>query len=294
MRSYGFDKVYLQEIKVPHWERGTKEGAWWKNAKGDIKQLKILALGGSISTKGQLSGQIVEFKSLDDLKKATRADVEGKIVFLNQPMNQEFIQTFQAYGACYPIRGNGAVEAGRLGAKAVVIRSLAIPVDDHPHTGSMHYEDDVEKIPAAALSTEHCEWLSAQLKAQPKSEMMLEMNCQVFPDETSYNVIAEITGNKTPERIITFGGHLDSWDVGEGAHDDGAGVIHCLEALRIMKVNGIKPNNTMRLVFFMNEENGNMGGRTYATWAKAKGDNIIAAVESDRGGFSPRGFDLDG
>ncbi len=294
MKSYGFDKVYLQKIKVPHWERGTKEGAWCILSNKEIKQLKVLALGGSIATNGQLKGKVIEFKTLDALKKAKRADVEGKIVFLNQPMNQEFITTFRAYGACYPIRGNGAVEASKLGAKAVVIRSLAIPVDDHPHTGSMYYSEDVKKIPAAALSTEHCEWLSKKLQDDPNAELMLEMNCQVFPDEVSYNVIGEMTGSENPDKFITFGGHLDSWDVGEGAHDDGAGIIHCLEALRLLKASGYQPKNTLRLVFFMNEENGNMGGKTYATWAKEQGDDVIAAVESDRGGFSPRGFDVDG
>jgi carboxypeptidase Q len=294
MKSYGFDKVYLQEIMVPHWERGTKEGAWVKTTDGKIRHLKSLALGGSIGTDGQLKAEIIEFKSLEDLKKADPAKVKGKIVFLNQPMNQEFITTFQAYGACYPIRGNGAVEAGKLGAKAVVIRSLAIPIDDHPHTGSMHYEDDVAKIPAAAISTEDCEWLSKALNKSPKSTMTLEMNCQVFPDEKSYNVIAELTGSTKKDEIITFGGHLDSWDVGEGAHDDGAGIAHCLEALRIFKTMNYRPKHTLRLVFFMNEENGNMGGKTYATWAKERGDKIVAAVESDRGGFSPRGFDVDG
>mgnify|MGYP002631972255 CR=1 FL=1 len=293
MKSYGFDKVYLQEIQVPHWERGTKENAYFKDDKGILYKVKVLALGGSIATEGAIEAEVVEFTSLDALKKATRSQVEGKIVFINQLMDAAQISTFRAYGACWPVRGLGAIEGSNLGAKAVVIRSLAMPIDDHPHTGSMYYVDSVAKIPAAALSTKDCELLSAQLK-KGKCKFILEMNCQNFPDETSYNIIAEMTGTKFPNEIITFGGHIDSWDTGEGAHDDGAGVIHNLEALRVLKTLNYKPNHTLRLVFFMNEENGNMGGKTYATWTKAKGEKQIAAIESDRGGFSPRGFDVDG
>jgi Iap family predicted aminopeptidase len=234
MESYGFDKVYLQEIKVPHWERGTKESAWIREKNGKLTSLNLLALGGSIGTDGILEGEIVEFTHLDELKKAKRSDVEGKIVFLNQPMDEQQINTFKAYGGCYAIRGNGAVEGAKLGAKAVIIRSLGMPIDDHPHTGSMHYEDDVSKIPAAAVSTKDAEMLSCKIK-EGKSRLVLEMDCRSFPDATSFNVIAEITGKEKPNEIITFGGHLDSWDTGEGAHDDGAGVIHCLEALRILK-----------------------------------------------------------
>ena len=293
MESYGFDKVYLQEIKVPHWERGTKESAWIREKNGKLTSLNLLALGGSIGTDGILEGEIVEFTHLDELKKAKRSDVEGKIVFLNQPMDEQQINTFKAYGGCYAIRGNGAVEGAKLGAKAVIIRSLGMPIDDHPHTGSMHYEEDVPKIPAAAVSTKDAEMLSCKIK-EGKSRLVLEMDCRSFPDATSFNVIAEITGKENPNEIITFGGHLDSWDTGEGAHDDGAGVIHCLEALRILKELKYQPKHTLRVVFFMNEENGNMGGKTYATWSKERGENQIAALESDRGGFAPRGFNCDG
>jgi hypothetical protein len=293
MESYGFDKVYLQEIKVPHWERGTKESAWIREKNGKLTSLNLLALGGSIGTDGILEGEIVEFSHLDELKKAKRSDVEGKIVFLNQPMDEQQINTFKAYGGCYAIRGNGAVEGAKLGAKAVIIRSLGMPIDDHPHTGSMHYEDDVSKIPAAAVSTKDAEMLSCKIK-EGKSRLVLEMDCRSFPDATSFNVIAEITGKEKPNEIITFGGHLDSWDTGEGAHDDGAGVIHCLEALRILKELKYQPKHTLRVVFFMNEENGNMGGKTYATWSKERSENHIAALESDRGGFAPRGFNCDG
>ena len=292
MLSYGFDKVYLQPIKVPHWERGNTESAWYQSKSGIPQKLHILALGGSIATNGLIHKEVIEFKSFEALKTASRNAVEGKIVFINQVMDASEIQTFKAYGGCYPIRGEGAIEASKLGAIAVIIRSLAIPEDHFPHTGSMKYDSKTAKIPAAAISTSDAQELSRAIEQGPV-ELYIELDCRVFPNADSYNVIAEMTGEKSNE-IITFGGHLDSWDTGEGAHDDGAGVIHCLEALRILKSLNYKPKHTLRLVFFMNEENGNMGGKTYAQWSKEKGEIQYAALESDRGGFTPRGFGVDG
>ncbi|MDX2361087.1 MAG: M20/M25/M40 family metallo-hydrolase [Crocinitomicaceae bacterium] len=294
MEDYGFDNVYLQEIQVPHWERGTKEAGWIKLEDGTLIKVHLLALGGSIGTDGLMEAEIVQFESLEALKDAKKKQVEGKIVFINQEMDEQQINTFRAYGGCWPMRGHGAIEAGNLGAKAVLIRSLGLPIDEHPHTGSMYYVDTVQKIPAAALSTIDAEKLSELLDKQ-KAHFILEMDCRDYPDVTSYNVIGEITGSKNPNNIITFGGHLDSWDTGEGAHDDGAGIIHSMEALRILKELNYRPQNTLRVVFFMNEENGNRGGQSYATWAKSRThENHIAALESDRGGFAPRGFECDG
>ncbi len=294
LESYGFDKVYLQEIKVPHWERGTKEAGWIIEQDGTISSVHLLALGGSIGTNGRIQSEVISFSSLEELKKAKKSDVEGKIVFINQRMNEKQIQTFKAYGGCYSIRGYGAVEASKLGAKAVIIRSLGLPIDKHPHTGSMDYEEDVTKIPAAAISTQDADILAEKIKTG-SVEFSFEMDCREYPDVISYNVIAEITGTENPNNIITFGGHLDSWDTGEGAHDDGAGVIHTMEALRILKEMNYQPKNTLRLVLFMNEENGNRGGKGYAEWAKSqKNEKHILALESDRGGFAPRGFNLDG
>lgn len=293
MKEYGFDNVYLQEIQVPHWERGTKEAGWIKSSSGELIKVHLLALGGSIGTDGTMEAEVIEFKSLDDLKKASSSAVEGKIVFINQAMDEQQINTFKAYGGCYAIRGFGAVEASKLGAKAVLIRSLGLPIDEHPHTGSMHYVDSVERIPAAALSTLDAEKLS-EILANESAQFVLEMDCRAYPDATSYNVIGEMTGTTSPDEIITFGGHLDSWDTGEGAHDDGAGIVHCLEALRILKTLNYRPKHTLRLVFFMNEENGNRGGQSYAQIVSELGENQIAAIESDRGGFAPRGFQCDG
>ncbi len=293
MRSYGFDRVYLEPIMVPHWERGNPEAAWITHPNGMLEKINICALGGSVSTQGMMEGTLVMFNALSDLIKAKPKEVLGKIVFINQPMNAAEIQTFKAYGACYPIRGNGAIEASKLGAKAVLIRSLGLPNDDFPHTGSMRYEDSIKKIPAAALSTHDAERIANLLNSGVSLSFSMEMDCRNFPDEPSFNVIGELLGSKYPNEVITIGGHLDSWDQGEGAHDDGAGVIHCMEALRILKTLGYKPKHTLRVVFFMNEENGNMGGKSYAKWVKEKNETHIAALESDRGGFTPRGFGCD-
>lgn len=291
LNSYGFDKVYLQEIKVPHWERGTKEAAWIINHKGETLKLDILALGGSIGTNGLIEGEVLGVENLDALKKLTEIDVKGKIVFISQAFNQKHINTFQAYGGCYPIRGEGTNEAGKLNAKAVVIRSLATPEDDFPHTGSMHYDEGVKQIPGAAMSTKNATLLSNWLK-QGKVTLKMEMDCKKFEDVKSYNVIAEMNGKD--DKIISWGGHLDSWDVGDGAHDDGAGIVHSIEALRILKKLGYQPNHKLRCVLFMNEENGNMGGKSYAKIASENKEKHICAIESDRGGFLPTGFDVNG
>ena len=289
LNSYGFDKVYLQEIKVPHWERGTKEAAWIENENGEVFKLNILALGGSVGTNGLIEGDIIEVKNVEELKKLNPENVKNKIVFLSEAFNQKHINTFSAYGGCYPLRGDGANEASKLGAKAIVIRSLATPTDNHPHTGVTRFKEGVKKIPAAAMSTSNADKLSQWLK-QGKVTLKMEMDCKIFPDVTSYNVIAEITGKD--DKIITIGGHLDSWDAGEGAHDDGAGVVHSIEALRILKTLNYQPNHTIRCVLFMNEENGNFGGKSYASIAKEKKEKHICAIESDRGGFLPIGFDV--
>jgi len=295
LNKYDFDTVYFQEVIVPHWERGTKESGYYQSKDGTITKVNLLALGGSIPTNGTMEGEIIMFKNRDALLKATKKQVEGKIVFIAQPMDQKMITTFNAYGACYPIRGLGAVDAARKGAKAVVIRSLSLSEHEHPHTGTMHYAEGVGKIPAAAISTIDATKLE-KLITGSKEELTFhfEMDCKVLPDKKSHNVIAELKGSENPNNIITIGGHLDSWDVGEGAHDDGAGIVHSMEALRILKELNYKPKNTLRVVFFMNEENGNMGGKTYAKKVKENGENHILAIESDRGGFSPRGFSVDG
>lgn len=295
MTAYGLD-VKLHEIQVPHWERGTKEAFYFKTSNGTHVKLRGLALGGSIGTNGTLRGDLIEFSSLDALKSAPSEMVTGKIVFVNQSMDAKQIQTFKAYGGCYPLRGNSASIAAEKGAIGTIIRSLGLASDPHPHTGSMYYAEGINKIPAAAICTSDADKIHAFFLDTPNEtmEFVMEMDCRSFPDAISYNVIGEIKGTKYSDEIITIGGHLDSWDTGEGAHDDGAGIVHCLEAFRILKEMNYKPKHTLRLVFFMNEENGNKGGKTYAEWVKENGENHFAALESDRGGFAPRGFTCDG
>lgn len=294
LEKYPFDSVYLQEIMVPHWVRGTKEKGYVIDEKGNIRSLTLLALGGSVGTNGILQGEVVLFKTLDELKNANRSVVEGKIVFVAQAMNQNATNAFDAYGNNYEIRGHSASIASKKGAKAVLIRSLSMSENNYPNTGVMRYDKDSPAIPAAALSTADATQLENYLSTNKKATIYLEMDCRMLPDEKSYNVIAEIKGQKFPNSIITIGGHLDSWDVSEGAHDDGAGIVQSMEAVRVLKSLNYSPQHTIRVVFFMNEENGNRGGEAYATFGKQKGENHIFAIESDEGGFTPRGFSFDG
>jgi carboxypeptidase Q len=292
LNTYGFDNVYLQEIKVPHWERGTAEAGWLMNESGKLHKLNMLALGGSVGTEGLLEGEIILVDSVPQLAKMDPAQLKGKIVFFNKPFDQSQIVTFKAYGACVDQRWDGAAKAALYEAKAVIIRSLSQSTDDHAHTGSMHYEEGVMQIPAAAISTTDADKLVEWLK-KGKVYIKMEMDCRYYPDEISYNVIAEKTGNED-DKIITFGGHLDSWDVGEGAHDDGAGIVHSIEAIRLLHKLNYNNNHTLRCVLFMNEENGNFGGKYYAELASENKEEHICAIESDRGGFLPIGFDIQG
>jgi carboxypeptidase Q len=218
--------------------------------------------------------------------------LQGKICFYNRPMNAKELDTFHAYGSCVDQRGGGAVEAAKKGAVAVVVRSMTLQLDDHPHTGNMRYENGVNKIPACAISTNGAELLHKHLQEDPNLQFSLNLGCRTYPDAPSFNVIGEIKGSEFPDEIIVVGGHLDSWDVGEGAHDDGTGVVQAMEVLRLFRLVGYQPKRTIRAVAFMNEENGMKGGLEYAAQAKAKGEKHIAALESDRGGFSPRGIHI--
>ncbi|MCH2233724.1 MAG: M20/M25/M40 family metallo-hydrolase [Crocinitomicaceae bacterium] len=288
----GLDNVYLQEVEVPHWERGTKEAAWIQQ--GDDKPIKldIIALGGSIGTDGIMSGEIVRLDALEDIYDTPEEDVKGKVVFYDKAFDQRFLSTGMAYGGCYIQRYKGAIEASKKGAIGVIIRSLASSTDDHPHTGSMAYEDSTRKIPAAAVSTENSDLIRSMLEKGPVT-LTMEMDCRWYGNIKSHNVIGELNGSED-DKIITFGGHLDSWDVGEGAHDDGAGIVHCIEAIRILKKLGYQPKHKLRCVLFMNEENGNYGGKNYASIAEEKKEEHIVALETDAGGFLPVGFNIRG
>ncbi len=292
MKEAGADTVYLQECMVPHWVRGEKEQAkvFTSNSKS-FKALPICALGGSIATPAEgLTATVVEAKGIDDLKRLGKENIQGKIVFFNEPMEPTFIATFHAYGKAVMQRWAGAKEAAKYGAVGVVVRSMTLAHDDNPHTGVMSYNDSITKIPACAISTNGADWLSNYIKTDKEAKFFFKMNCQTLPDEKSYNVIGEIYGSSKKDEIITVGGHLDAWDNGEGAHDDGAGIVQSIEIIRIYKALGLKPKCTIRAVAFMNEENGGRGGKKYAELAKLKNEKHIAAIESDAGGFTPRGF----
>jgi hypothetical protein len=296
LEEIGLDKVWLQPVMVPKWIRGKKEFAYIETEKGTTVDINICALGGSVATPALgIKANIIEVQGLDEVKALGRDEIEGKIVFYNRPMDETLINTFQAYGGCADQRYAGARVAGEYGAVGVIVRSLNLRQDDFPHTGSMDYGDlPVEKrIPSAAISTNHANLLSTMLKLDKDIKFYFKQNCQQLKDVQSYNVIGEITGSEFPNEIMVVGGHLDSWDTGDGAHDDGAGCVQSMDVLRILKEVGVKTKRTLRVVLFMNEENGLRGGRKYADIAKQKAEHHIFALESDSGGFTPRGLNFD-
>lgn len=294
MKQYGFDTVWLQPVMVPHWVRGKKEIGRVVNSKkmGSI-ELNVCALGNSVGTgtSGVLAN-IIEVKNLEELKQLGEKNIRGKIVFFNRPMDRTKIQAFAAYGGAVDQRGAGASEAARFGAVGVIVRSMGLNLEDYPHTGSLTYALGIPKIPAVAVSTRHAELLSSLLKDDAGIQLYFETHCQTFPDAPSFNVIGELRGSQFPSEIISVGGHLDSWDLGQGAHDDGAGCVQSIEVLRLFKAIGYKPKRTIRAVMFMNEENGLRGGKEYAYQAELRKENHVVAMESDRGGFTPRGFTM--
>jgi carboxypeptidase Q len=295
MESYDFDTVYLQPVMVPHWDRGGKDVVKIVNSqKHGTLELEALALGNTEGTGSKgLVGNIIEVKNIEELRELG-VKVRGKIVFFNGPMDPRKIDSFEAYGGANPQRSSGAAEASKLGAIGTLVRSLSNTINEFPHTGNQRYNPDFPKIPAIAISTKDAELLSSLLSEQPELKVYLESHGQMKSDKLSYNVIGEIWGTEKPEEIIAVGGHLDSWDVGEGAHDDGAGCIQAIEVLRLYKDLGWKPKRTIRAVMWMNEENGLRGGQEYARVAKEKGEKHIAALESDSGGFLPIGFSSTG
>lgn len=295
--SLGLDRVWLQPVMVPKWVRGIPEFAYFETSPGVTTNVPLTALGGSVSTPPNgVKSEIVEVKGLEELVVLGTSKIKGKIVFYNRPMDPTLINTFAAYSGCVDQRYAGAMEAAKYGAIGIIVRSMNLRLDDYPHTGSMSYGDlpEDKRIPAAAISTNAAELLSATLQLDPKTKFFFKQNCKLFPDVESYNVIGEIKGSTHPDEIIVVGGHLDSWDLGDGSHDDGAGCVQSMEVLQIFKQIGYKPKRTIRVVLFMNEENGLRGGNEYAKVATEKNENHIFGLESDAGGFTPRGFSFDG
>lgn len=299
MRDYlqglGLDCVWLQPVMVPRWVRGAAEQGQVLTGDAEPYRLRMLALGGSVGTgPGGIRGEIIEFGTLKELEEADSLQVTGRVVFLNKPFDQRFVSAFGSYGGCIDIRFDGARLAAAKGAVGVLIRSLTHTLDTFPHTGSMQYGNASVKIPAAAVSTVDAEWISKTLlrlkKLGKRPKVEFTTSCLQLPDTLSYNVIGDWYGSDRPRAWMVVGGHLDSWDVGEGAHDDGAGCAHSVEALRLLKAVGYKPKRSMRVVLFMNEENGTRGATEYARWSAASGEKQLIGLESDRGGFAPREF----
>ena len=292
----GIDSVWLQPVMIPKWVRGAPEYAHIESSPGNTISVPIAALGGSISTPSiGISANVIEVKSFDELNNIGKDSISGKIIFFNRKMDPTLINTFQSYGGSVNQRTQGAAKAAKLGAIGVIVRSMTTTLDDYPHTGSMYYDglELNERIPAAAISTNGAELLSSMLSLNPNIKFFFRQNSKNFPDVLSYNVIGQIDGSERSDEIIVVGGHLDSWDLGDGSHDDGAGIVQSMEVLRILKSLNYKPKRTIRVVLFANEENGLRGGNKYAELAKKNNETHFFALESDAGGFTPRGFSFD-
>jgi carboxypeptidase Q len=302
LQQTGADKAWMQECMVPHWVRGgtdmaaasfTIPATGTKNMLVKKKTLDIIALGNSVGTgKKGITEKILLVNSFEELE-ASKDKVKGKIVFFNYRFNPTYVNTFLSYRDAGQYRGQGPSRAAKYGAKAVIVRSMSHATDNSPHTGATRYDSNYAKIPAVAIGLQDADWLSEQVK---KSEVnvTLKTNGYFLPDTIGHNIIGELKGSAFPDEIITVGGHLDSWDNCEGAHDDGAGCVQTIEILRAFKAIGYQPKRTIRFVLFANEENGTRGAAKYAEEAKAKNEKHIFALESDAGGFTPRGLGLTG
>jgi len=290
LKQLGCDRTELQQTLVPHWERGATESVRLVRTGGASAALSAVALGGSVPTPASgLTAPVVELHSLEEL---TTADVKGKIVFFNGAMNPRYVTPGLAYGESGRQRNQGPAAAAKHGAVGVLVRSLTHRLDDVPHTGATTYLPDVPRIPAAALSTVAADALSAALKAEPSLQVAMQIHSSWHDDWPAANVIGELRGSESPEKVILVGGHLDCWDIAPGAHDDGAGVVQSIDVLRILKAVGYTPKHTVRCVLFANEENGLRGATKYAEVAGEKKEVHLLALETDGGGYSARGFNI--
>lgn len=296
--TMGLDTVWLQPCMVPHWIRGEKEVCKVVNSTSmGSFDLSALALGNTEGTgQNGVTAEVIEVKSLDEVEKLGRAKVEGKIVFYNRPMDATQVNTFAAYGGAVDQRVYGAAIASNFGAVAVLVRSMTLKQDDVPHTGVSSYdrlEKGAKPIAALAVSTNAADKLSQLIEQDGSVRVHVRTTSYMSTPKLSHNVIGEIRGSEFPDEIILVGGHLDSWDIGTGAHDDGSGCVQSMDVMHLIKRLGYKPKRTIRCVLFMNEENGQEGSKAYAKASNEKGEYHLAAMESDRGGFTPRGFTAD-
>jgi hypothetical protein len=292
LEAVGADSVWLQPVMVPYWERGKKETLRYSVGKKQYP-LTACALGNSTGTSGPLEASVVMVEDLQDLEGLPPDALKGKFVFFRKAPDRRHIDTFNAYGGCAGARLYGADSASARGAVGILIHSLTLSDHDRAHTGVMLYGDKVARIPGMALSPQSAKILEGLLKSNPDIKLTMELSCTYHGMVPSYNVVGEIKGSQFPNEIVLVGGHLDAWDNGEGAHDDGAGVVHSIESIHIFKQLGIRPKRTLRVVLFMNEENGAFGAEAYADFAKQEVSKHIFALESDRGGFTPRGFTVE-
>jgi len=292
MESFAPDKVFMQPCKTPNWQRGGKDFASVVrvNGKAMNRPLAALALGNSLGSKGLVEAELLAVADFDELEKR-KDEVKGKIVYYHSMFDPNIIQTFGAYGKMGVYRSTGASRAAKYGAVGVMLHSLSTAPDNAPHTGGMMYDENYPKIPAVALGPNDAKELYANAK---KGTIRVQMQTYGYflPDADENNVVAEIKGSTFPNEIITIGGHLDSWDVNEGAHDDGAGIVQTMEILRTMKALNYQPKRTIRFVLFANEENGMRGGNKYAELAKQNNEQHVFALESDAGGFTPRAIGI--
>ncbi|MCJ7588388.1 MAG: M20/M25/M40 family metallo-hydrolase [Candidatus Aminicenantes bacterium] len=294
MLDLGFSNVHREPVTVNRWERGTETAQVEASPQRSAVELAVCALGGSVGTsEAGIKAPVIEVRSFEELKSQKQA-ARGKIVFFNQPMDRTILEPFRAYGANADHRVRGAAEAAKYGAVAVIIRSLTFRRDRFPHTGLMRYEDGVPRIPAAAVATEDADRLSGLLGENSELLIHLTLGCRDFGPVESANLIGDLRGSERPEEIILIGGHVDAWDLGPGAHDDGAGCVQSVEALRLIRAVGLVPKRTIRAVLFMDEEFGGTGGRFYARAPERKGEKHLVAFESDRGGFLPLAVGLGG
>ena len=287
-------KAVMQECEANYWRRGDIEQAVMIT-EGNKKMtgLKMLSLGNSVGTPdGGITAEVIEVRSLDEVERLGHDGVKGKIVFYNRPMDPTKIRTFSAYGGAVDQRVYGASKAAEFGAVGAIVRSMTTRLDDHPHTGVTIYREGFPKIPAIAVSTNDAERLSTSIKSGP-TKVFINTNCRDIGPRPSYNVIGEIKGSEFPDQILLVGGHLDSWDVSQGAHDDGTGCVQSMDVLHILQLAGYKPKRTIRCVLFANEENGLAGGSEYARVSNEKKEFHLVAIESDAGGFTPRGFSFE-
>ena len=299
MRKLGLD-VRLQKVMVPHWVRGDERGELVEfagMAAGTTQKVVLTALGGSIATPVEgITAEVVVVNSFAELNALGRAKIEGKIVLFNYKFDREMQASGfggQAYGAAVAYRFGGAMAAAPLGAVAVLVRSAGGSQNRLAHTGSMGYKDGVTKIPGAAISYEDAEMI-AYLTKMGKVRVHLTLTPQTLPDAVSYNVIADLKGSEKPNEVVIVSGHLDSWDLGQGAIDDGAGIAVSMAVPYLINLQGLKPKRTIRFIAWMNEENGGRGSQAYASEQETNIVNHFAAIESDLGASHPLGFEVAG